>query len=959
MRGGAFAALAAVALIVAPMASARAQGLPPEALSQARLVTVPQEVQAILAMSRLWYRDALLAAEQCDKRRFDADLAALELYRRQLHQIEMDATELRDEMRQREADILRGLSDLIPSPDNPAWDTGKALGLEAAEGIATAILQEGAGDLAESLAGPAFFGADFISKINEYEEKLKVDASRTEILRLAVEQETYIQLVNLTIKGAQDAQKELQGDADTLRDEWKKHKCDDEHRTATGGGITDGGTSTAGGVVVTPGDQVAKNTVRITDSSTQRNIPGGKIVVIPEDPKQPVRQTDINPGGSTTIPQHGPNDVVEVLGTCHQKIDLTGKTFDGPKGVNISTPPHPLQLVFSDATCGQVTDKMVDEALRGQYGVSLPKAPPITWGGTDSGGMCYILVYRYNRAQQAAAVQPQQCPSTTTGGGGGPGTTRPGGGPGTTGPGGGPSTTDGGGGTITDGPTTTDGGHVAEGDIPREVQGPPPSDPLARSKGSWGQPYADQWWLGAIDWLKPDGTTVLPAAASRVIVAVIDTGVDLTHPDLYGAAWLNQAALKKTGKLEKDKAGYIGDLTGWNFVDNNADVTDKNGHGTVVAGIIAAMSGNGIGIAGIDPWAKIMALKAMEVDGKGGSANVSRAIIYAVDHGARVINLSVGGKRLSLAEQKALDYAAAKNVVVVAASGNEGVDTAGFSPAGLRHALTVAAVDPDLKRPTFSNWGANVALAAPGVDILSLRARQTDLLIFARKDYKPGTAVVKGSYYRVTGSSFAAPMVSGAAALLLSVRPELTAVQVARILEQSARNLSGIGNDQFTGYGLLDIGAALKADPNTYVDAAISGVGVAQANGRTVVRVSGTASADRLREAWIEIGAGDAPTSWKRVSRTIGSSVVGGVLDDLDPSVFAGSREWICASSRCTRTASGARRATSSRSAEAGSRGQPSAACLASAASAPARACVTAAVCGAMPWRSASQAGSL
>jgi subtilisin family serine protease len=287
-----------------------------------------------------------------------------------------------------------------------------------------------------------------------------------------------------------------------------------------------------------------------------------------------------------------------------------------------------------------------------------------------------------------------------------------------------------------------------------------------------------------------------------------------------------------------------------------------------------------------------MALKAMELDGKGGSTNVSRAIYYAVDHGARVINLSVGGKSISKGEQQALDYAAAKGVVVVAASGNEGIDTAGFSPAGLRHVLTVAAIDPDLKRPPFSNWGANVALAAPGVDVLSLRARQTDLLMFARKDYKPGTAVVKGSYYRVTGSSFSAPMVSGAASLLLSVRPELTAEQVTRMLEQSARDVSGIGRDQFTGYGLIDIDAALKADPNAYVEAAIAGVGVAQANGRTVVRVSGTAASDQLKEAYIEIGAGDTPTSWKRVSRTISTPVTGGVLDDLDPSAFAGGKEW-------------------------------------------------------------------
>ncbi len=879
---------------------AAAQGLPPEALTQARLVTVPQQVQTVLYQARLWYRDGLLGVEQCDRKRYDAAMAALEQMRRQLHQTEIDATDLRDEMRQREADILRGLSDLIPSPDNPAFDTGKALGLEAAEGIATAILQEGAGELAESLAGPAFFGADLIGKINEYEEKLKLDAQRGEILRLAIEQETYIQLVNLTIKGAQDAQKELQGDMDQLREEWAKRKCDDQHFTTGGGTVTDGGSSTTGGVIVTPGADVAKNHVTITDQTTQHDIPGGHIVVIPDDPKQPVRTTEITGGGTTEIPQHGPNDIVEIVGTCHQKIDLKGSDFNGATGVAISTPSKPVKLTFVGLHAHDVTEKMVNEALQGQYHVSIGKGQPpytVQEQGKDF-PVTFVTVTSFQVNTQSAPT-PQQCPTPTTTGGGGGGHTTTGGGGGGVCTGGDCTMTDGGTCTGDDctpctdgGCTVTDGGHIAEGDIPQEIQGPPPNDPLARSKGSWGQSYADQWWLRAINWLKADGTTALPATGRSVIVAVIDTGVDLTHPDLYGAAWLNPAQLTKAPALPKDKTGYVSDVNGWNFIDNNNDVSDRNGHGTVIAGIIAAMSNKGFGMAGIDPWAKIMALKAMEIDGQGGSVNVSKAIYYAVDHGARIINLSVGGKRLSIAEQAALNYAAKKNVLVVVASGNEGVDTANWAPAGLRHALTVAALDPDLKRPTFSNWGANVALAAPGVDILSLRARQTDLLIFARKDYKPGTAIVKGDYYRVTGSSFAAPMVSGAAALLLSQRPELTAVQVTRILEQTARNISGIGTDQFTGYGLIDIDAALKADPNAFVDAAITGVGVAQANGHTVVRVSGTANADRLKEAYIEIGAGDAPTSWQRVSRTISAPVVGGVLDDLDPSVFAGNKVW-------------------------------------------------------------------
>jgi subtilisin family serine protease len=210
----------------------------------------------------------------------------------------------------------------------------------------------------------------------------------------------------------------------------------------------------------------------------------------------------------------------------------------------------------------------------------------------------------------------------------------------------------------------------------------------------------------------------------------------------------------------------------------------------------------------------------------------------------------------------------------------------------VKHALTLAAIGPDMKRQNFSNWGANVALAAPGVDILSLRARQTDLLLFTSRDYKPGTGVVGSNYYRVTGSSFAAPMVSGAASLLLSARPRLSAVEVTRLLEQSAHDIGGIGKDQFIGYGLIDVDAALKADPSAFVEAAIAGVAAVSRNGRTLVEVTGTASADRLSEAYIEIGQGAAPATWKRVSRQIQTPVVDGVLDDLDPASFGGAKEW-------------------------------------------------------------------
>jgi subtilisin family serine protease len=421
---------------------------------------------------------------------------------------------------------------------------------------------------------------------------------------------------------------------------------------------------------------------------------------------------------------------------------------------------------------------------------------------------------------------------------------------------------------------------VVETDQFRIVKGPVPNDPLATSRGAWGQDYPDQWYLKAVRWLKQDGTTVLPDKASLATVAVIDTGVDFTHPELMGAEWINP------------NPGARGDRIGWNFVDGNDDVRDNSGHGTHVAGVIAAASGNGLGIAGINPWARIMALKAMDLDGTGGSIGIAQAILYAADHGARVINLSVGGRVLTRHEQSAIDYAGQKGALVVVAAGNEGDDTAKYSPAGLRNVLAVSVVGPDLKRRPFSNWGRNVAIAAPGAEILSLRARRTDVLLVLNSAYKAGDAIVAKDYYRITGSSFATPIVAGAASLLFSINPKLTAEQVKRMLLQSARDIDAIGTNQFSGYGLLDIEAAVKADPDFFIEAGIAGVSVAQVAGRQMVRVSGTANADRMKQAQIEIGQGDDPKQWKKVGRTIGKPTVDGVIADLPAESFRGSKQW-------------------------------------------------------------------
>lgn len=415
--------------------------------------------------------------------------------------------------------------------------------------------------------------------------------------------------------------------------------------------------------------------------------------------------------------------------------------------------------------------------------------------------------------------------------------------------------------------------------------------PLATSVGSWGQDYADQWALGNIGWFDDKGRSILPVKAHPVVVAVIDTGFDRLHRDLVGSAWINRGEISGNGK-DDDANGYVDDVYGWNFIDGNADVRDLNGHGTVVAGIIAAHARNAVGIAGVNPWARIMSLKITNFRNKGGSINLAKAVAYAADNGARVINLSVGGKTLTRIENAAINYAKAKGVVIVVASGNTGINLKDFSPAGFPGVITVAATGVKRQRAKFSNWGAAVDLAAPGVDILSTRARQTDLLIMERKDYEPKLAIVAKDYYRVTGSSFSAPFVAGVASLLLSIKPELTAAQVMRILAHSARDIDVPGWDQFTGFGLLDAAAALKAAPNFYVSARISGLTGVEIDGRTHIRVKGTAAADQLAQAWVEIGKGAKPNSWRRVSPYLEKSVRSDTVADIPAAEFRGAKRW-------------------------------------------------------------------
>jgi subtilisin family serine protease len=270
-------------------------------------------------------------------------------------------------------------------------------------------------------------------------------------------------------------------------------------------------------------------------------------------------------------------------------------------------------------------------------------------------------------------------------------------------------------------------------------------------------------------------------------VAIVDTGVDLNHPDLENKIWVNPAEIPGNG-VDDDGNGYIDDVQGWNFVGNNSDVQDDSGHGSHVAGIIAAQTDNAVGIAGISWLARIMPLKALNGANTGTFADVAQAIVYAADNGARVINLSLGTDQPSATLEAAVYYASQKGCLLVASAGNTGA--AVEYPAAYAHVLAVAATTNADLPASFSSRGPQIDLAAPGVDIFSADNR--------------------GFYYFASGTSASAPQVSAVAALIWSVRPDLAADQVSAALEASAHDVWTPGWDELTGFGRLDAQAAIQ-----------------------------------------------------------------------------------------------------------------------------------------------------
>ena len=339
-----------------------------------------------------------------------------------------------------------------------------------------------------------------------------------------------------------------------------------------------------------------------------------------------------------------------------------------------------------------------------------------------------------------------------------------------------------------------------------------PNDPL----------YIDQWYLQKINALQAWG---IKTSSPNVVVAVLDTGVDIDHPDLDGNIWVNVGEIANNG-LDDDHNGYIDDLNGWDFVNNTADPKPKfqEGfteiglqHGTIVAGIIAARGNNNFGITGINWVAKIMPLKVLSDSGEGNTVSVIKAIDYAINNGADIINLSFVGSGSSNSLTEVILRAYNAGIIVVAAAGNEDTDGTSHSldvtPAypvcseGFYNTVIgVAATDALDQKAYFSNFGQKcIDISAPGTSFAGLSVYDP-AQIHGGKIYD---TYVQGYW---AGTSMSAPVVSGSLALLKSINPKLSNKKVIGVMLQTADNIENLNPTYHNalGAGRINLGQAAQ-----------------------------------------------------------------------------------------------------------------------------------------------------
>jgi subtilisin family serine protease len=355
---------------------------------------------------------------------------------------------------------------------------------------------------------------------------------------------------------------------------------------------------------------------------------------------------------------------------------------------------------------------------------------------------------------------------------------------------------------------------------------------LALANKTWAKTPADPKYTQQAAFFDQIGASTAwdyTTGNSNVVVAIIDTGADIWHGDLRDNVWVNLYEVADNN-YDDDGNGYIDDVNGWNFVENNNDVRtsvlndledpEAIKHGTVIAGLVGAKGENaqdGVGVA----WnARIMALRAMNSDGSGSYYDVARAVMYAADNGVDVINLSFVGNKYDQGLRDALRYAYERGVVIIAATGNEGQLGLGdltykkqypvcFDEGDFENwIIGVSSINSQDVLSKFSNYGSCVDLLAPGEEL------------YSSERYAPmyGFNDTFGGPWK--GTSFATPIVSGAAALIKSIHPAWSVQQIINALLQNTDNVDSFNSKLVgkLGSGKLNIGKAVASSYQTPVE---------------------------------------------------------------------------------------------------------------------------------------------
>jgi len=359
--------------------------------------------------------------------------------------------------------------------------------------------------------------------------------------------------------------------------------------------------------------------------------------------------------------------------------------------------------------------------------------------------------------------------------------------------------------TPTDTPTPTD--TATPTDTPTETATPTDTatpTPTATPQG-WPQDprFAEQWGLLRIEVVEAWQVVTDTAA---VVIAVVDSGIDTSHPDLTANLWTNPGEIAGNG-VDDDNNGYVDDVRGWNFVSYTGNVEDDNGHGSLVAGIAAARSNNAMGIAGVCGNCRIMTVKVMQPSGTANYSAIAAGIVYAANKGAHVINLSLGGYSDSAAMRDAVAYAASLGVVLVGGTGNDASD-APLYPAAYADVLAVAGTASDDTLVASSNYGSWVDACGPGQGIL--------------------TTALGGDYVSSSGTSVASPFAAGLAALLVAEHPDWTPAMVRLHIKHTGDAIDDLnsGKEGLLGGGRINANRAMSAPVPALMSAGYSVDGV-------------------------------------------------------------------------------------------------------------------------------------